>query len=145
MLFRALVIWCVLLAAAVANGALRVSLLIPRIGDVRGHLVSTMTLSLAIAAIAWLTIRWIAPANHRDAAIVGISWLALTVAFEFVAGHFVFGAAWHQLLADYNVFAGRIWILIPLTTAFAPLLAMRRGFLRGRQRAPGRRYNPRAR
>ena len=38
--------------------------------------------------------------------MVGIAWVALTVAFEFLAGHYVFGNSWEKLLADYNVLRG---------------------------------------
>ena len=47
--------------------------------------------------------------------MAGIMWVALTVAFEFLAGHYVFGNSWKRLTADYNVFRGRIWILVLLT------------------------------
>ena len=55
--------------------------------------------------------------------MVGTVWVALTVAFEFVAGHYVFGNSWERLIADYNVFRGRIWILVLLMNLFAPLWA----------------------
>jgi hypothetical protein len=50
-------------------------------------------------------------------------WLLLTVAFEFLAGHYLFGHAWDRLLADYNLAGGRIWVLVLATTMFAPLAA----------------------
>ena len=52
------------------------------------------------------------------------------LAFEFLAGHYVFGTPWSELLADYNVFRGRIWVLVLITTATAPWLAAQgRGLL----------------
>jgi hypothetical protein len=50
---------------------------------------------------------------------VGIAWLLLTVAFEFLAGHYLFHNPWARLLEDYNVFRGRIWVLVLLTTLVA--------------------------
>ena len=47
--------------------------------------------------------------------------VALTVAFEFLAGHYVFGNSWERLIADYDVFRGRIWILVLLMNLLAPL------------------------
>jgi hypothetical protein len=49
----------------------------------------------------------------------------LTLAFEFLAGHYLFGAPWPQLLADYNVLRDRIWVLVLATTALAPWLTAR--------------------
>jgi hypothetical protein len=77
----------------------------------------------------WLTFGWLHAADARAAVRIGLLWLALTVAFEFLAGHFVFRTPWHRLLADYNLAAGRIWVLVPVTTAIAPWLAARSGRL----------------
>ena len=55
--------------------------------------------------------------------LLGIAWVALSVAFEFLAGHYVFGNSWERLFADYNVFRGRIWIMVLVANLFAPLWA----------------------
>ncbi|HYN10915.1 MAG TPA: hypothetical protein VES67_26265 [Vicinamibacterales bacterium] len=122
---RALVIWCAMVPIAIANGAVRDLLIVPRIGPEAGHVISTIALCLAILALTWLTILWIRPLGAHDAVRIGALWLILTLAFEFLAGHFLFGTPWRRLLADYNVAQGRIWILVPLTTAVAPWLAGR--------------------
>ena len=49
--------------------------------------------------------------------------MAPTGGFEFLAGHYVFGNSWERLIADYNVFRGRIWILVLAANIFAPLSA----------------------
>jgi hypothetical protein len=46
----------------------------------------------------------------------------LTVLFEFGFGHYVMGTPWHVLVADYNLLAGRVWLLVPLSMAAFPLL-----------------------
>ena len=50
-------------------------------------------------------------------------WLALTVSFEFLGGHFLFGQPWQRLLADYDLLDGRVWVLVLVVTALAPRLA----------------------
>jgi hypothetical protein len=122
MIGRALLVWVALLAIAFANGALREFVIVPRIGDLAGHAVSSVTLSVGILLLSWFTIAWIHPASAREAWVVASVWVALTLAFEFLAGHYVFGHAWSRLLADYNVFRGRIWVLVLITTAVAPVL-----------------------
>lgn len=122
MLIRALLAWLVLLALAVVNGAAREAWLIPRIGASAGHAVSSLSLSALIFLLSWLTIGWINPATARDAFLIGLVWLALTLAFEFVAGHYVFRKPWNELLADYDILSGRMWILVLVTTTLAPLL-----------------------
>ena len=130
MLKRALVIWALMLVAASVNGAIREALLSPRMGDVAGRAVSTLTLSGLVLLLTYVTIQWIHPRSRPDAWVVGGLWVALTLAFEFLAGHFLFGTAWSQLREDYNVFRGRIWILVLITIVVAPRLCARiRGVL----------------
>jgi hypothetical protein len=110
---------------AVMNGALRNAVLTPRLGELAGHVASSVILCIALLVVTWLTIGWMQPANSRDAALIGVQWVLMTVAFEFLAGHYVFDTAWTTLLADYNLLAGRVWIFVLVTTAFAPLLMAR--------------------
>ena len=132
MLARAAAAWLILLGVAFANGAVREITITPRVGDSTGHVLSTMTLCMAILVLSWLTIRWIGPSSSRDAWTIGALWASLTLAFEFLGGHYLFGNPWHRLLADYNVFRGRIWLLVLVTTAVAPvLMAHARGLVRG--------------
>ena len=125
MLPRSILVWLVILSVAFANGALRELWLIPRVGAGTGHVVSTLILSAAILLVSWRAIRWIRPASPREAWGIGIVWLGLTLTFELIAGHYLFGVPWNQLLADYNLSQGRIWVLVLVTTVSAPRLAAR--------------------
>jgi peptidoglycan/LPS O-acetylase OafA/YrhL len=84
---------------------------------------STFMLSAAILFAAMATIGWITPAPHRDAWRIGLFWLTLTLLFEFVAGHFLFRVPWREILGDYNVLRGRLWILVLIVTLIAPAAA----------------------
>jgi hypothetical protein len=122
---RALMVWGGLLVLAFANGAVREAVLIPAIGDTAGHALSSLTLTAAILVLTALTIRWIDPPSPAAAWQVGALWLALTLAFEFLAGHYLFGNPWSRLLADYDIPSGRIWILVLAATAAAPSVIAR--------------------
>ena len=125
MMVRALVVWFILLVLASANGALREGVIIPAAGDVAGRAVSTILLSAIILLLSWLTIGWMAPRSAGEAWAIGALWVALTLAFEFLAGRYLFGKPWPDLFEDYNLAAGRIWILALITTAVAPWLMAR--------------------
>ncbi len=125
MILRAIIIWFILMVIAIVNGAFRGAVLIPKFGELIGRIISTLLLCALILLTAILTIRWIGPSNPGQAWLVGLVWLGLTIAFEFLAGHYVFGNSWEQLLADYNVLRGRLWVLVPITTLVAPWLAAR--------------------
>jgi hypothetical protein len=58
--------------------------------------------------------------------VVGGVWLGLTLAFEFLGGHFAFGKSWSELFADYDLTRGRIWPLVLIATTLAPWLWHRR-------------------
>lgn len=120
MVLRAVLIWCALLVVASINGAAREAVLIPRIGEVGGRAVSTLALSTFIVVLTWISIGWIAPRSAQQAWAVGVMWVALTLAFEFLAGHYLFHNPWSRLLEDYNVIRGRIWILVLITTLVSP-------------------------
>jgi hypothetical protein len=107
-------VWFGILVLANINGAARQAWLIPRLGEPGGRVVSTLALSGVVLLLTWLT----------------IPWLGLTLAFEFLVGHYVFGQSWRKLLEDYDITRGRIWALVLLLVLFAPLLTARsRGLL----------------
>jgi hypothetical protein len=120
MIRRALLVWLALCLVAVANGTVRQFVLLRAVGPYAGHVISSVTLSLLILLVAWLSIRWIGPATVQQAWLVGVLWLSATVAFEFLAGHYLFRNPWPKLLADYDVRQGRVWVVVLVATALAP-------------------------
>jgi hypothetical protein len=124
MIFRAIVIWVLLLGVAVLNGTAREFLLAPRLEAQAGHVASTMILCAAIFIVALAFTRWMGPRSRGGAMLIGAVWLALTLAFEFLAGHYLFGSSWERLFAEYDLLRGRVWILVLVATLFAPAWAL---------------------
>ena len=52
-------------------------------------------------------------------------WTALTIAFEFIFGHYVDRKSWSELAANYQVWEGRLWPLVLLSLVLAPFLWIR--------------------
>lgn len=125
MLLRAMIIWFLLAFLAILNGAAREMFIRPAIGEQVGHVVSTVIFCIVILAVAVSSLGWIGPASRRAALAIGIFWVLLAVAFEFLAGHFLFGNSWGTLLADYDILRGRVWLLVLFTSLLAPVLAYR--------------------
>jgi hypothetical protein len=123
---RALAVWGLLLVLAVLNGGVRDTWLSPVLGDTIGRAISSVLLALLILLATWLTIRWIGPATPGQAMTVGALWVGLTLTFELGVGHYGFGKSWAELLADYDLLRGRIWILVLLATFVAPMLTFTR-------------------
>jgi hypothetical protein len=89
---------------AIAKAGLRETVITPTMGAAAGHVISTITLCAAILLLTFLTIGWIRPRSSGDTWAIGGLWFGLTAAFEFLAGHYLFGNPWSRLLEDYNVF-----------------------------------------
>jgi hypothetical protein len=124
-ILRAVAVWGALLILAVLNGGVRDIWLSPWLGDTIGRALSTVLLCGLILLISWVTIGWIRPATARAALSVGALWLALTLAFELGVGHYGFGKAWSELLADYDLRRGRVWLAVLVVTLLAPLWTAR--------------------
>lgn len=122
---RALAIWFLFIPAMIVNGWARESILTQSLGDLHAHQISCLTGSALILSISCLCIRWLGLTATRGLLATGLGWLCLTIAFEFTFGLLVAGAAWDRLLADYNLAAGRLWLLVLGTTLLAPLIAAR--------------------
>jgi hypothetical protein len=125
MLLRAGLIWFGIVIVAILNGAFRDLALAPRLGDTPARALSCLTLAGAIMLATWISLPWIHPISTTDAWRIGVIWLAMTLAFEFLAGHYLFHAPWASLLADYNLFRGRLWIIVLIATVAAPALVFR--------------------
>jgi len=109
----------------VINGVIREFTYGKYLSELRAHQVSTATGILLFSLyIGTLTYFW-GFKSLRQALMVGLIWLALTIAFEFLFGHYVVGHSWSRLLSDYNIFAGRLWLLVLVWLVIAPLLFYR--------------------
>ena len=123
---RILAGWLLLLGLAIANGVVREQVIAPRTRRGVALALSTVMLSALIVAAGWVVTPWIGPRTLQDAWTIGAAWVTLTLAFEFLAGHYLFGRTWQELLADYNLLAGRIWIMVLIVTLMTPVVAFTR-------------------
>ena len=123
MIGRALLVWAAIAAAAVANGAFRDTILVARMSETAARAVSTLMLSAIVLAAAWISVTWISAEPARDAWRIGAIWLAMTLAFETLAGHYLFRVPWSRIAEDYNLLQGRIWVLVLIVTLVAPAAA----------------------
>lgn len=122
-LLKSLFAWFVILVLAVANGALREAVLIPLLGKVSALVLSGALLSLAIIVVAYVLVRGASNASFSRSLLVGILWLALTLAFEFSFGLYVQRKPLPEVLEAYTFGEGNIWPVVLLVTLLAPLFA----------------------
>jgi len=116
--------WFLFMILAIINAGIRNGVYKPIVGDLTAHQISTVIFAIVIFVVTYLILRF-SDLNLSDsqALLMGTIWLILTIGFEFIAGHYIFGNSWEKLLADYNILNGRIWSLVLLTIFTAPLLS----------------------
>jgi len=76
--------WVLMLLIAIANGAFRQLTFAKAMPELRAHQLSTAIGSALIGLFIWTVVRLWPPGSGLQALSIGIVWLALTVAFEFV-------------------------------------------------------------
>ena len=126
MVVKAVVTWVLMIPVAILNGAFREAVVRPRVGELRAHQVSVATGSVGFLAL--VSALWRGEAGRiddRDLFRMGVGWLVATILFEFGFGHYLRGFSWQQLLHDYNVRAGRMWVVVLLVILFSPLMVKR--------------------
>ena len=124
-IWKYLAAWFVMLLVSVANGAARDFTYGKQMSELAAHQLSTVTSVLLLGLVIWGFVCRFPPSSARQAMAIGLGWAALAVAFEFLFFHFVGGHSWADLLANYNIFAGRVWVVVLLWVASAPYLFFR--------------------
>jgi hypothetical protein len=117
--------WLGATTLGLANAGVRELGYADRVGELAAHQISTATLLAALTYYMWLLDqRWPVPTT-RTALAIGGGWAALTVLFEFGLGRYVLGSPWPDLLANYNLADGRIWVLVPVWMGVGPATLQR--------------------
>ena len=124
-MIRYVLAWVPMLIIAVANGALRQATFAKVMPELRAHQLSTLIGSVSIGLFIWLVIRMWPPSSGRQAVLIGVVWLLLTVAFEFFMGLVLAHRSLAQVLHDYNLLAGRVWVLFLAWLTLAPWVFFR--------------------
>ena len=112
--------WMAMLFASIANGAARDFLYGPELSESAAHQLSTIIGMILIGGIIRFYLHLSPLRSQRQAIELGLFWMTLTIAFEFLFFHYVGGHPWPALLANYNLLAGRIWPLLLIWIAVAP-------------------------
>jgi hypothetical protein len=113
MIWKYFLAWFGMMILAILNGGIRDMLYKQYVGTLNAHQISTVTLLALLSVYFWFLIKVMPPKSSRQAWIIGVIWLLMTEVFEFGMGLY-FGKTWTELSHVYNIFAGQLWVLIPL-------------------------------
>ena len=114
--------WLPLVVIAFANGTIRQLGFQKALGDLHAHQLSTaIGITIFGIYIYWRIRKWKLE-SQGEALKIGLLWMFLTIVFEFALGRLIIGRDWSVLLNDYNLLEGRVWVLVLLWVAIAPVL-----------------------
>lgn len=121
-MWKYLLAWIPMVFIAIANGVLRQAGYGHYMSELHAHQLSSLIAALLFGVYIRVLLRRWPAASARQALAIGLAWLVLTVAFEFLFGHYVAGHSWSRLFHDYNLLAGRVWLLVLAWISLAPYL-----------------------
>ena len=119
-ILKSLLVWVCFIPVAILNGGLREHVLARALGEKWALPLSGIILSACIFLITWLLLpRTMKALSAKDSLRIGICWVFLTIAFEFVSG-LAGGSTITELLAAYNPLIGNLWLLVLAATLLSP-------------------------
>ena len=121
-MLRYILLWFVMLIIAICNGALRETTFGKVMPELRAHQLSTLIGGVFMGAFIWLVIHEWPPSSSGAALTIGAVWLCLTISFECFMGLVLRKRPLAEVLAYYNLLAGRVWVLLLLWIMVAPWL-----------------------
>ena len=121
--FRAILTWLLFIPIVFMNAAVRELVYKPFTGELLAHQVSTIKGSVAFFLLAFFLLRHYMYNTPNDKLLfIGLMWVVLTIVFEFSLGIFVTVASWNEMLNDYNIGQGRIWIFFLVIILITPFV-----------------------
>jgi hypothetical protein len=122
LMLRYILLWFVMLVIAIGNGVLRETTFGKVMPELRAHQLSTLIGAVVMGLFIWFVIQAWPPSSSGAALAIGAVWLCLTVAFECFMGLVLRRRPLAEVLADYDLRAGRVWVLFLLWIMVAPWL-----------------------
>ncbi len=122
LLFRIILTWLLFLPVPIINGTLREKWYKNKIGERAAH-------QLGVAVLCPIYLLYAYVSLHDKISLlatgelwgIGAIWLLLTLCFEFGIG-IAGGRTWEYMLADYKIWKGRIWPIVPAVVLVSPLV-----------------------
>ena len=127
---KAGLIWLGIAILAIINGVVRDNVVAPMYGREIALPLSGISLAIVVFFITYFTIGFLGKVTRSVCIGTGVQWVMMTLAFEFLFGHYVAGKSWATLMQTFNVASGDLFVVVLLVSLVAPCIAARlRGFI----------------
>ncbi len=113
-------IWLLMVVVAIVNGLMRDKLLTPTIGSNYSLPLSGAFLSIFVFLVAYFTIAFFGNLSESTYFVIGVFWVTLTLAFEYLFGHYVGGKSWEEINQVFDISKGDLFILVLVVSAVSP-------------------------
>ena len=97
LILKATSLWAFFIPVAILNGFLRGECLVPLLGQRLALSFSGISGAMLFFLYSYLALPCLGPVTPRHCRLIGLSWLAMTVLFEFLSGRLVAGKSWEAL------------------------------------------------
>lgn len=119
---RALGTWLALCVAMTGNGIVREAALVPLVKRTAADILSVALGITIVLGVTRLLLGRFAGRPDAHPGRVAAAWLGLTLAFEFLFGHYVDGKSWGELVENYALWRGNLWPVVLLSVVLAPFI-----------------------
>jgi hypothetical protein len=121
LLIRALLVWLLIVITESVQGILRRLFLQPLVGDLVASQIGVLIGVALIIVIAAATSGWLRLRSSKECLLIGLLWVALTLAFEVELGRML-GLSWARIASDYDLSRGALLPLGLVIMALTPLI-----------------------
>lgn len=119
MVTRYFIAWLPMIGIAFLNASLRELVFTKRMGALHARQLSVVTLTVLVALYVILVFPCIRITGNGQAVAAGVTWMLLTICFEFGLGLLV-GTPRNRMLEEYNIAAGQLWVFFLLVLLTLP-------------------------
>lgn len=124
-LLRGIEVWLVISVIEVLHGVARIAVLQPLVGEFRARQIAVFSGSALILATTFVFRRWLDMRSSGECLMVGLAWVALMLAFEFVLGRMVLDLSWEKIFSDYDLIRGGLMPIGLVVMFLSPLIVFR--------------------
>jgi hypothetical protein len=117
--------WVGMVVLAILNGVIRERVYGQLMRELTAHQLSTLVGIVLFGIYIWVLTGLFTIQSSRQALVIGSMWFIITIVFEFGFGHYAMKHSWSKLFHDYNIFEGRVWVLVLIWIVVAPYLFYR--------------------